>query len=344
MSTTSLSLLPADVLIQIASYLPCQDAQALAGTSSLLSPFAEMSVWRALDLSSEYHDPGAWPTDIASNRSADFHLHPSPRSDFSFSDLTTDRAHIHDQMHAIRIDQVVRELAKDDGRRLRSVRELRFSVDQPPISALLSLLHSPSSTLQRLDLVVSPHQQRINPSDPEWLSTAFVLQSGQTFAHLRHLQLPLNQEWESRIRSILPATPYLHSLHLVPTVPFSGGWGETSHYPFPRNLHSWPVLPNLRVLKIDQMATCLLPMVLALIKGVESMKRINFKDPEQTWVPDEGDELLRCLSRMGDLECLILPTWCMSVLKKVAALGQEGVMPSNEEEKVLKLQNQNDEA
>lgn len=323
-SRVELITLPDHLQLRITSHLDRTSAISLAQTCRAIQAAAESSAWKELNISVqrsflplppayEWTKPlgGHWLYKI--RQATIWHEGTSGES-------------MRKQREAMRpyVISLIEHL-KRHGQWVRSVRTIYLDSDAALAGETCGLIDLVAGTLVRLELV--PHGLSLAARPDRAL---FSLR--QTFcglrgplSKLRHLQLPLGPDWATSIQAVLPKTPYLRFLRLTALQPYSGSWDETATYSPASPTISWPILPLLRELEVDEISPSFTAMLTAVVKAAPDLRYVGIRDPTRSWQPDTNDELLAQLGRAGKLEYLGVPRVCC------LAITQPHTFPSLEE-------------
>ena len=198
---------------------------------------------------------------------------------------------------------------------LKSVKAIYLDVDWLLSFETARLLSLVSGTLTWLELIPHIIYTPANPG-PKPCCTLRNLFGGldSKLKNLRHLQLPLDENWASTVVAVLEKTPNLRSLCLIPADAYSGGWGEPMRYNEPPKDAVWPLLPLLCKLEVNEMNIVLVPMLIAIIKSARSLEHVRTRGPIRCWLPVKGDELISELGNLKKLNYLGVSAECKEAI------------------------------
>lgn len=313
--------LPTELLVKIALDLPYSSAVDFARTCSALRDIALRSAWTDLNMSLQQR-PYAntyQPNSTSASRAWILRLTrlaPDVRPDLPVEGRSLLETHL----TGIYLENLVKLILRDRGWRQRTIRSIQYNLDRVIPREFINLLNHVSPFVRSIELVGPDCPFTYNDlDDPEkyfHLEDA-IARIHKPFPRLHHVQFPIGHAWEVRVRRMLALVPNLRSLVLTTNTPWSGGWGDVSVFPSASKPTTWPAVPDLQRLEIEQVGPELIPMVLSLVKGAEDVMRyLAIRDPEEAWQPAEDDELVGRLRYLRRLEYLAVPEACLAGMQK----------------------------
>ncbi|RSH82260.1 hypothetical protein EHS25_005970 [Saitozyma podzolica] len=192
----------------------------------------------------------------------------------------------------------------------KAVRMISYDIDRLCSREFGRLLETVSSTLISLELLPPDYPFGEHPTQGLFSPERLFRSLGFPLSSLRHLHLTINEQWEERIRSILPVVPNLQSLRLTPSMQYSAGWGQRVTFGPAVSGIDWPTLPSLRHLEVDEMHSVFSGMLEELVAAAPSLHHATFRDPDSEWQPKEEDPLLCALRRCSKLKYLGVSSLC----------------------------------
>jgi hypothetical protein len=307
----TLTTLPEHILCQIASHLDRSSAISLACTCSALQKYGETSAWTDLNLSlqrSYLARPLSyeWTKPLGGNR-----LYALRYIFTAFPQVSNPpEPGVIQSLALARLTGQLAELLDSHPVWRKAVRLISYDIDRLCSREFGRLLETVSSTLTGLELLPPDYPFGEHPSQGLFSPERLFRSLGFPLSSLRHLHLTINEQWEERIRSILPVVPNLQSLRLTPSMQYSAGWGQRVTFGPAVSGIDWPTLPSLRHLEIDEMHSVFSGMLEELVAAAPSLHHATFRDPDSEWQPKEDDPLLCALRRCSKLKYLGVSSLC----------------------------------
>ena len=309
-STPTLTDLPESILQQIAFCLPPPDTVDLARTHSALTAASESSIWSELNISLQRSflprpQPDGWTRPLGGNmlyqiRQLQTWEHPLKYTHALEAYFISLEAHL-----------------RADDRRRKAVRKIYIDIDRLLHLRFADILKLVAPTVRRLEFIaldfprgapMSPH-----PSFPT-IRQLFESSLQIRLDRLTHLVLPLDTAWDETIPAVLKRTPHLTSLVLTMEQPWSGGWGERVVYRTADILQTWPVLPYLRHLRVDEFQQAFYPMLEWLVASAPDLERVSLEDPCRVMKDSQAVSLFHALSTRSKLRYLACPSAALTLL------------------------------
>jgi hypothetical protein len=307
----TLTALPGHTLRQIASYIDRSSAISLACTCSALQDIGETSVWADLNLSlqrSYLAQPLSyeWTKPLGGNR-----LYALRYVFTAFPQISNppEPTAIQSLALARLLGQLVDLLDSRPSWR-KAVRTISYDIDRLCSREFGRLLETVSPSLVSLELLPPDYPFSEYPTQGLFSPERLFRSLTSPLSSLRHLHLTINEQWEDRIRSILPVVPNLQSLRLTPSMQYSAGWGQRVTFGPAESQIGWPTLPSLRHLEVDEMHSVFSRMLEELVAAAPLLHHAAFRDSGFEWNPERDDPLLCALRRSSKLEYLGVSSLC----------------------------------
>jgi hypothetical protein len=196
-----------------------------------------------------------------------------------------------------------------DPRRLKSVRTIFIDLDHLLHPLFADLLRLVAPTLQQLHFNPPGISYEPNATFPSMtIRGIFEVLGDVGFVKLRTLYLPLANDWKETISTTLRSTSRLRSLTIAVEQPYSGSWGATTEFsPASPPSCGWPILLDLEELCVEEMSPAFEGLVMAMVKGSRSIRRVTIREPAQTWNPGRHNEVIDTLAFTCGLRYLACP-------------------------------------
>lgn len=319
----TLTTLPEHILRQIASHLDRSSAISIACTCSALQTYGETSAWTDLNLSlqrSYLARPLSyeWTKPLGGNR-----LY-ALRYIFTAFPQVSDPPEpgVIQSLALARLVGQLTDLLDSRPAWRKAVRLISYDIDRLCSREFGRLLETVSSTWISLELL--PPDYPFNEYPTQGLFSPERLFRSLTFplSSLRHLHLTINEQWEERIRMILPVVPNLRSLRLTPSMQYSAGWGQRVTFGPAESRIGWPTLPSLRHLEVDETHSVFAGMLEELVAAAPLLHHAAFRDSGFEWDPEVDDPLLCALRRSTKLKYLGVSSLCAGRIEQQGGLHQ----------------------
>lgn len=248
---SGLSALPLEVFGNICERLGSHDLAQFAQTCTFANNTAERQLWRHLNLVRGESDlPATWR---ASG--------PEPR--------------VYKTISQSAFKQLIGHLRKRPDL-AHSVHTITFAASSTLSKQLAEVIRLVGDSLREIDMRVTTESSYVgNDNNPCLVSPDVFFKSLGSLSLVTKMNLSLEHHWANTFRCALAATPNLAELRMGPILGNAGGWGRDPSIPIEirqpifsavKATAPAPILPHLRFLRIDQMATELEVAIMDLLK------------------------------------------------------------------------------
>ncbi|WVW85413.1 hypothetical protein I302_107451 [Kwoniella bestiolae CBS 10118] len=304
--SSQITNLPTHILLAIASHLDRPSLVNLAVTCKMLHPVAEKAIWTHLDLSIR-SSPASSIIKNRLSRVRDTYIWQPGQDEVAYQ-LTIATAYS-EVMKILHHHLLVHPLW------LRHIRRITVDIDQLLCDSFLDLLRLTSPTLTSLELL--PPEYVFGPSRTQSLFTLaqVFLSLDAPLVALRHLQITLEENWQTPLRFALRCAPYLRSLRITPASAHAGGWGRKTIFESPDGRH-WPSMSYLRKVEVDEMSEQLADMLTYLLQCSDGITYVALRDQSGCWKPSSSDPLVIILGQQAKLDYLAMSREAFDTLRK----------------------------
>ena len=310
-SRTTLIDLPDHVLFQIAALLPPVSALALATTHSKLQSAGEASAWSEINISMQrshlLHAP----------------LSVQPIGLRRLYEIIKLRSWESPEEYTQALERYFAGLARQllsHSNRGKAVRSMIIDIDTFLHFKFADILRLVCPTLQSLEFITLATSRLVTAlTRPPFYPSIQQLFKSTLHLHLprlRRLALPLDEQWDETIVTVLRCAPNLEKLELCSQRPFTGGWAEYTIFRAAQIDGPWPELLHLQELEVREFSDVLTPMLAALISSAPRLHRMVLQDVSRAANFNSAAELFDALANCKNLKYFAGPKQCVPLLAR----------------------------